>query len=50
MSHLERSPLDGIILGLLAAFVATNLAFLILMRPGSPLMVWHSVSSCRLFA
>ena len=38
MSHLERSPLDWVILGLLAALVATNLAFLILLRTGGPLI------------
>jgi len=38
MSHLERSPLDWAILGLLAALVATNLAFLILLRTGGPLV------------
>jgi hypothetical protein len=38
MSHLERSPLDWVILGLLAALVATNIAFLILLRTGGPLI------------
>jgi membrane-bound metal-dependent hydrolase YbcI (DUF457 family) len=38
MSHLERSPLDWVILGLLAALVVTNLAFLILLRTGGPLI------------
>ena len=38
MSHLERSPQDWVILGLLAALVATNLAFLILLRTGGPLI------------
>jgi hypothetical protein len=38
MSHLERSPLDWVILGLLAALVATNAAFLLLQRTGGPLI------------
>jgi hypothetical protein len=38
MSHLESSPLDWVILGLLAALVVTNLAFLILLRTGGPLI------------
>ena len=38
MSHLERSPLDWVIPGLLAALVVTNLAFLILLRTGGPLI------------
>lgn len=38
MSSLERSPLGWIILGLLAALVATNMTFLILRRTGGPLV------------
>jgi len=38
MSHVERSSLDWVILGLLAAPVATNLTFLILLRTGDPLI------------
>jgi hypothetical protein len=38
MSHVERSSLDWIILGLLAALVATNVSFLILLRTGGPLI------------
>jgi membrane-bound metal-dependent hydrolase YbcI (DUF457 family) len=38
MSPQERSPLDWIILGLLAALVATNITFLILLRTGGPLI------------
>jgi hypothetical protein len=38
MSHLERSPLDWVILGLLAALVVTNITFLILLRTGGPLI------------
>ena len=38
MSNLERSPLDWVILGLLAALVVTNIAFLILLRTGGPLV------------
>jgi hypothetical protein len=38
MSHQERSPLDWVILGLLAALVVTNAAFLFLLRSGGPLI------------
>jgi hypothetical protein len=38
MSHLERSPQDWVILGLLVALVATNVTFLILLRTGGPLI------------
>ena len=38
MSHLERSPLDWVILGLLAALVVANAAFLLLQRTGGPLI------------
>jgi hypothetical protein len=38
MSNLERSPLDWVILGLLAALVVTNMTFLILLRTGGPLI------------
>jgi hypothetical protein len=38
MRNLERSPLDWVILGLLVALVVTNLAFLILLRTGGPLI------------
>ena len=38
MSSLERSPLDWVILGLLAALVVTNITFLILLRTGGPLI------------
>jgi hypothetical protein len=34
----QRSPLAWIILGLLAALVATNAAFLVLLRTGGPLV------------
>ncbi len=38
MSNLERSPLDWVILGLLAALVVTNITLLILLRTGGPLI------------
>ena len=38
MSSPERSLLDWVILGLLATLVMTNLAFLILLRTGGPLI------------
>ena len=38
MSNLERSPLEWVILGLLAALVVTNITFLILLRTGGPLI------------
>jgi hypothetical protein len=38
MSNPERSLLDWVILGLLATLVMTNLAFLILLRTGGPLI------------
>ena len=38
MSHLERRPLGWVILGLLAALVATNIALLVLLRTGGPLI------------
>ena len=38
MSHPERSPLDWVILGLLAMLVVTNMAFLVLQRTGGPLI------------
>ncbi len=38
MSSLERSPLDWVILGLLASLVVTNMTFLILQRTGGPLI------------
>jgi hypothetical protein len=38
MSHLERRPLGWVILGLLAALVVTNIAFLVLVRAGGPLI------------
>ncbi len=38
MSHLERSPLDRVMLGLLAALVVTNIMFLVLLRTGGPLI------------
>lgn len=38
MSHLERSRLHGVILGLLAALVVANVAFLMLLRTGGPLI------------
>jgi hypothetical protein len=38
MSHLERSLLEWVILGLLAALVVTNLVFLVLLRTGGPLI------------
>ena len=38
MSNLERSPLNWVILGLLAALVVTNMTFLILLRTGGPLI------------
>jgi hypothetical protein len=38
MSHLESSPLDRVMLGLLAALVVTNITFLILLRTGGPLI------------
>ena len=38
MSSRERSALDRVIVGLLAALVVTNIAFLILARTGGPLI------------
>ena len=38
MSHVAGPKLDGVIRGLLAALVATNLALLILLRTGGPLV------------
>ena len=39
MSHrVSKSPLDWVILGLLATLVMTNHAFLILLRTGGPLI------------
>jgi hypothetical protein len=38
MSHLERRSLDWAIVGLLAALVVTNLALLVLMQTGGPLI------------
>jgi hypothetical protein len=38
MSNPGRSPLDWVILGLLAALVVTNVALLILLRTGGPLI------------
>jgi hypothetical protein len=38
MSSLERSPLDWVILGLLASLVVTNATFLILEGTGGPLI------------
>ena len=38
MSRSARSLLDWVILGLLAALVATNLALLIMLRTGGPLI------------
>ena len=38
MSHLERRSLDWAIAGSLAALVVTNLALLVLLRTGGPLI------------
>jgi hypothetical protein len=38
MSYPERSPLEWVILGLLAALVVTNIVFLILLPTGGPLV------------
>lgn len=38
MSSLKRSPLDRVILALLAVLVVTNMTFLILQRTGGPLI------------
>ena len=38
MSNSGRSPLEYTILGLLAALVGTNVAFLLLLRTGGPLI------------